>query len=426
MRGPTDLEDAFSPAGGRTSRHMSTRRDRSETPDFYTWYLNKTIRYFEPNEVAGAWLQGLVKQRHVIQGSQRPIDDLMRIFSDHSASMDQAITNLEVLIGALHSGEDKDAIRMHFESHEVGRRALSWFLESRAYIRFEPLLYPKFIQLVAHALIAQDSGDCLWDLMLVDDSFELFATDRQIWSGRALKALVESTAFWASNRESVNQAYYCFKRAVLVNPLRERIRPHFRIPQTMASFSLYRLFERTPSSYVKLEVFDGMLASVRSRYSSGPMLAYLEGRMHLHHPVKPTADRALNFLRAIDGMAQRPEEVERIFGSRREETSSLLFWYIILVAQVLEQQGRGADARWVLDFGYDEIPAYFTRGWQNPYKGNARGLHKRRVRNTEIARGVPVGKHGYLEQGHHVDQHIKLSRALDYDWKPSITPPWRR
>lgn len=253
LSAPTGQKTASSRAHVHSPQRVGPSQDRSQENKFYAFYLNTKPRIFHPHEITDTWLQGLSRHESTTKRSQEPIDGLLSLFSDHNASMDQAIANLEALMVALHRGvQGKEAARERIDAQRVGQRALLWFLESRAYHRFEILLYPKFIELVAYALTGQRSEKQLWNLIFTDDALGLSTAHQAIWKGRVLRALVQAKAYWAPGRDSVNSAFYCFEQAFASNAKDRRMRDLcLRIPLTPAGQCLEELYMRTDPSSVR-------------------------------------------------------------------------------------------------------------------------------------------------------------------------------
>lgn len=181
-QGSTDLNTAHPIARKHTLPSKSPTGNPSRDSEFYDRYSNKKIRFSQPHEVTSAGLRALLQDRSITSDFEKSSGDPMRIFADHSTSMNQAIANLGTVIEIAHSrGENREAARDHLQSLQAGSRALAWFLESCAYRRFDVLLYPKFIKLLAHALTAQNADSQLWDLLLSKETPSMSGAHLGIW-----------------------------------------------------------------------------------------------------------------------------------------------------------------------------------------------------------------------------------------------------
>ena len=386
---------------------------------FYERYLNKKIRLFAPHEFTGLWLRGLGKNPGNTVSSASATGDLMQTFRNPSTSLDAATASLETMVASLHSGtSDKARLQDDFRERSLGKQALRWYLQSDAHNRFDLSLYPMFFKLLSHSMIAERQEDFLWGLLRAEDPMKSTDGGSQAkWKASLLRHMVEANSYWADDSESFSNAHRCFRRAFT-----DRVSKANYIPKTRAGEYLQSFICKTQSKYLPLDAFDEFTDTIYFFSSSPFHREFRTSRLHLFHPRNPNPEPAIVLLRKVDGQKTRSADVRIIMGQfGSAQGASMLFIFIIRLAQILNGQHRVQDARWVLDFGRKEMPDYFKPGG-NPYSNvKPSDLPPIRCKATslEISRGVLVDDEGYKEISEKTMEYEKARRAADDgQWLP--------
>ena len=69
-------------------------------------------------------------------------------------------------VALLHSpAAGKDELRSRYSNPSPGRKAFLRYIKSRAYDKYNPALHPKFFELVAYCLVAENDKRYLWQLL---------------------------------------------------------------------------------------------------------------------------------------------------------------------------------------------------------------------------------------------------------------------
>ena len=132
-----------------------------------------------------------VKSRDALPVSARAHP--LRVLEDDETDIVTATRSLAAHVGFLNSSKArKHDLRSKYADTTPGRRALRWYLESRAYDKHNIMLYPRLFDLMAYCLIAENAKSDVWQL-LHTKHIPAAVTATGAWKGSVLRSLVCSS-----------------------------------------------------------------------------------------------------------------------------------------------------------------------------------------------------------------------------------------
>lgn len=133
-------------------------------------------------------------------------------------ALDLAAKSLEVYVASVHLNHvEENAAREVYLSDRPGTKAFRWYLESRAYDRFDLLLHPRFFSLLAHSLVAEHAEHCIRKLLYTKDTPARVASVERYpdqWKGMVLRALVHARMFWSHESKAFAKGNATYYRAI--------------------------------------------------------------------------------------------------------------------------------------------------------------------------------------------------------------------
>lgn len=209
------------------------------------------------------------------------------------------------------------------------------------------------------------------------------------WYSAWLTAIFEAQAFWTTEKHSsrFNTPLATLQEILRVN--REERAHDAKIPVSGAVAWMGTKLPWYNARHINVEAWDTYAEFQSSfQYSRPEESRYNYAVMQLRHPVNPSVDPMLSYLRN----AVSDESTMQFLTMMPQALSNLL---VLCLAQRCYKSGRMTDVRWTLDFsnrlreqrmlGAGEVREH--NGWGNQHRA-------RKATPKEIAQGVPVDAQG--------------------------------
>ncbi|KAK5744801.1 hypothetical protein LTR17_001877 [Elasticomyces elasticus] len=192
----------------------------------------------------------------------------------------------------------------------------------------------------------------MWKLILLkDDGPGSNDFNRARIRGDLLRWMVEAQALWAPRTAPLDKAFRTFFRAVDIS--RKGV---VHIPTGLASSWLEGPLESEVAETVPQQDYKRFIQQTQLWKREPSDAGLVMSISSLFRP-KPDLSCALNFWKQAES---QPDSFTRdLLSAQRSVTQYMLFWHLTRLAQHLHRSGDRVNARWVLDFGRNHVPAMF-------------------------------------------------------------------
>jgi len=289
-------------------------------------------------------------------------------------------------------------------------------LEQRS---IEPFLDASLVQAIAHLMVAEGKTESLWRLLTLQDA-PVFSTaaamdpskDRQ-GQRSILENLLESQAFWSDRRRRFTKPLETFLR---VSRLKKNPK------QRKLGFSIYpttrwltKVLTRYGDLGLKVNLYDAVLEHTRGVMHDAEDILFDCSMLELMHPHNPRPHSMLELCKAQQNTQHSPTKLEMLLRSEVVNQAHSGFLTLIRLAQACEAHGLHADARWLLDWGYEFAPHMYLPRAPGQRKPHMKDIHniplRRKATEKELKDGVPVDEHGYMVRSPEMLEWYKDSRV---------------
>jgi hypothetical protein len=332
----------------------------------------------------GAWAGSLdvhqIRESLPVSLRDRPLD----FFAGQSKDLFMAQTCLEFILAKTVAKHPKEKLRQLYSRAQIGTHGLAWLHRNYDHVDLSSVAGIGFIKALIHIALPQiDSERHIWILLKNPRTPKVLCAqpyrERTAWRGLALRFLVESQAYWGDGTEGFDQALRSLSHAWSIEDNAIRKDRHLIPKAPAAVWTFKELVYRGASSSADEKLYNDFIDQV-PRWRVDPLeIEYVVVRLLRTHPSRPRPLPSFEFLQHCIALRPRPEFVRQI----------LLNWtgytFICDSARALDRAGHHAEARRMLDIGYDEMPEYFS-------------MVVRRNENKTCAQAVPTPRSSASQQ----------------------------
>lgn len=214
-----------------------------------------------------------------------------------------------------------------------------------------------------------------------------------LFGGFKIRGALDAYCYWTTDADPFADAFKFFEFC------RGLTRPGTYVPLSAPAQWLCVSLATHQGAQTSLKAFD-QFASSLGRWLRDPASAdHTYARLMLYHPLGPSPDPKLNFLRscAEQQWDKSIPFVDDLLNPTDIQRTNLLYWESLRAAQALHSAMRLSDARWILDLLFQKIPKRVLRGNLNAIPA-ADGIRLRRTTTAnERASGIQVGGKAWME-----------------------------
>lgn len=388
------VESTAAPGGA-----SSPKAAKDPKQSFYDFFLKKRIVYQTPEQQTRGWLSSLDPIKSVGALPPTAHANPLSVLEDPATDMDLATRGLAAHVARVNSSAaGKDGLRAQYAETMPGRRALQWYLEAEAYDKFNILLHPRFFDLAAYCLVAEEAESYVWQLWYtkhVPASVTAMGRPGWSWKGLVLRSLVQSRMAWSEDRLALGAGLETVAQALRDGASRKH-HPEKYINLGTAGVFVQRYAVKTDPKYLDPRAFDRLIKMTATWQSEGlTHRDYALADLQLRHPSRPGPWPAYRWLSRFEARVNHSPDLRERFLEKGSRGSLGFYMFLILLAQRLGQQGHAEEARHVLDIGKARLPQLFTQHFV--HRAAAVDSRPRRYPTAaEVARGARVDDDGLL------------------------------
>lgn len=170
----------------------------------YNKYFKKRLNQETPHGLTAKWLAlpSLSKARDGLPARLQA--EPLQILDDRGAEFELVIKCLESQVADFHlTCPTREDARTRFMETNIGKKALRWLLDSKAYTKTDIFQHASFSKLLVHALVAEKDDEWVWRVMHSKEGIALDGLHRpHVWKSVLLRHLMWSHMWWSTEPEA--------------------------------------------------------------------------------------------------------------------------------------------------------------------------------------------------------------------------------